>query len=259
MRYAKILFLNFQSIFEERTRSFVWFLLSLYGPLLMILFWRGANTTISFSSIASYYFLLVIGGSLLMSHSEENIALIDIQEGRLGNYILKPMMYFFAKWAEEVPYRLLQGSFGIVALVLFTLIFHIHISLIIFGFFNFLLTILLVLGAMVLAQLYKTCLGFIAFWMTDAYGIFQVSEMLIFVFAGYIVPLFLFPRLFEVISYILPFSFMIYFPVAAASGLLTTSQLLLVMLGQACWIAIFIFFYILLWKNGLKIFTGVGQ
>lgn len=259
MRYAKILFLNFQQVFEERTRSFIWFLLSLYGPLLMILFWRGANTVISFSAISSYYFLLVIGGSLLMSHSEENIALIDIQEGRLGNYILKPFKYFFAKWMEEIPYRLLQSSFGVVTLILFLFVLHIHISSFVSGVFNIVITFLLIIGGIVLAQIYKTCLGFIAFWMTDAYGVFQISEMLIFVFAGYIVPLFLFPHTIEFIAYILPFSYMIYFPVAAFTGLFTLGQLVLILLGQLFWIGCFSLLYTFMWKKGLKMFTGVGQ
>lgn len=194
-----------------------------------------------------------------MSHSEENIALIDIQEGRLGNYILKPFIYFFAKWMEEIPYRLLQGSFGVITLILFLFFFHVHIPSFSFKPLNIIMMILLTLGAVVLTQIYKTCLGFIAFWMTDAYGIFQLSEMLIFIFGGYIVPLFLFPHTIEIIAYIIPFPYMLYFPVAAFAGVFSQLQLLLILLGQLLWICFFIGIYLLLWRKGLRIFAGVGQ
>lgn len=194
-----------------------------------------------------------------MSHSEEDISLIDIQEGHLGNYLLKPFMYFFAKWTEEIPYRLLQGSFGILTLFIFVLFVHINISINFPKVLNIFIAIFLVIGGIILAQIYKTCLGFIAFWMTDAYGVFQLSDMLIFVFGGYIVPLFLFPHTVEMISYLIPFSYMIYFPVAAFVGLFNTQQLLLILLGQIVWISIFSLFYKMLLRNGLKAFTGVGQ
>lgn len=262
MRYAKILFLNFQRVFEERGRSLVWFLLSLFSPLLMILFWEGAKISgsqIQFSAISSYYLLLVVAGSLLMSHSEENVSMIDIQEGRLGSYLLKPFLYFFMKWFEELPYRFLQGSFGIIILIVFSLFFHIFISSFVTGFFNIFFIVLIILASVVLAQIYKMCLGFISFWLTDAYGFFQLSEMLLFIFAGYIVPLSLYPSQVAVVAYSLPFAYMMYFPVAAVEGMFTSSQLLLILLGQGVWIFLGVFIYNFLWRQGVKEFTGVGQ
>lgn len=260
MRYVKIFLLTFQDVFQERARSFVWFLLSLFGPLMMILFWRGANiSSASFTAISSYYFFLVVGASLLMSHSEENIALIDIQEGRLVTYLLKPLPYFILKWIEELPYRLLQGAFGITTVVLFFIIFHIHLSIMRLNVANILLSIVIIALAISLVQTYKMCLGFISFWTMDTYGIFQFSEMIIFVFAGFIVPLSFYPTPVALISYILPFSYMIYFPVASVAGFFSTNQLLLIVLGQSIWIILFSLLYKILWKNGVKAFTGVGQ
>lgn len=260
MRYVKIFLLTLQQVFEQRARSFVWFLLSLFGPVLMILFWRGAAISkTSLSVISSYYFLLIIGGSLLMSHSEENIALIDIQEGRLATYLLKPFSYFISKWLEELPYRILQGSFGLITLLIFAVFLHIPFSSFPKNYLDIFLSLIIVILAITMAQTYKMCLGFISFWTTDAYGIFQFSEMLIFVFAGFIVPLFLFPVQIAIISYILPFSYMIYFPVAAFIGIFSTFQLTQIIFLQLAWISILGLFYRWLWNRGVKAFVGVGQ
>jgi len=194
-----------------------------------------------------------------MSHAEENVSLIDIQEGRLGSYLLKPFLYFFLKWFEEVPNRLLQGGFGVLTLILVVLILHVHINIIFSGFINSVLILLIIFGAVLLAQLYKMNLAFITFWVTDAGGFFQLSEMLLFIFAGYIVPLSLYPTQVAAIAYILPFSYMIYFPVAAVEGIFSVVQLCSILLAQVLWVGIFVLFYKFLWNKGINQFTGVGQ
>ncbi|HSD98692.1 MAG TPA: ABC-2 family transporter protein [Patescibacteria group bacterium] len=260
MRYVRIFLLTFQSVFEERGRSLVWFLLSCINPFIMMLFWRGANiSSTTLSMITSYYFFLIIGGSIIMSHSEENIALIDIQEGRLANYLLKPFPYYSLKWLEELPYRALQGSFGLIVVALFSFLFQVKLSVGSQSVVNFLLIFLMLISAVTLAQLFKVCLGFISFWTTDAYGIFQLSEMFMFILGGYIAPLSFYPSVVASIAYFLPFPYMIYFPIASIAGFYTTQQLVFIFLGQLVWISIFVFLYKSLWKNGLKQFTGVGQ
>lgn len=260
MRYVRIFLLILQEVFEQRTRSLVWFVISLINPLLMLLFWRGANlSTSSFSFISSYYFILMIGGSLLMSHSEESIALIDIQEGKLATYLLKPLTYFGFKWLAELPCRVLQGSFGVATVILLSFLFHLKLLLISPYFINILLVICIILAAISLAQVYKMCLGFVSFWTTDVYGIFQFSEMLSLIFAGVILPLSFYPHVVSIIAYILPFAYIIYFPVAAVVGLFTTNQLFFILCGQIIWIGILFFIYKMMWRRGVKIFTGVGQ
>lgn len=260
MRYVRVFLLTFQHVLEERTRSFVWFVISIINPLIMLLFWRGANISQgAFSAISSYYFLLMIGGSLLMSHSEENVGLLDIQEGRLGSYLLKPFTYFISKWLEELPYRLLQGTFGITTVLLFILVFHIKLSILSLNILNILLCLLIIIAGICLAQVYKMCLAFICFWTTDVYGIFQLPEILIFILSGYILPISFYPHSIAIIAYILPFTYIIYFPVASVAGFFSTMQLLLILSGQIAWLGIFAIVYKVLWRNGVKAFTGVGQ
>ncbi len=194
-----------------------------------------------------------------MSHSEENIALIDIREGRLVNYLLKPFSYYKMKWLEEIPYRIFQGLFGIITVVAFTWFFHIKLTTITFQISHILLISLIIILAVSLAQLFKVCLGLISFWTTDVYGIFQLSEMFLFIFGGYIAPLSFYPSVIASISYFLPFPYMVYFPIAAVSGFYTQQQLLFIALGQTAWLLLLLFLYKRMWKNGIKMFTGVGQ
>lgn len=261
MRYVRLLSLFFQHVSEQRARTFVWFILSIYSPILMILFWRGAQTTAvgwNQSAISSYYLLLVIAGAMLMSHIEDDVARIDIQEGGLSSYLLKPFSYYWIKFYGELPWRVFQGLFGIISFTLILLVFHVKISL---SFTPLSITTVLMLSifAYFISFTYKIILGMLAFWFTDISGVYQLSEMLIFIFAGYIIPLRLYPDILSTFGYIFPFSYIIYFPIAALQGTLTIGEIIKVLIIQLVWIVVLFILYSFLWKKGIKMFTGVGQ
>src|SRR3989304_6642440 len=105
MRYVRMLLLHFDLALVSRSRSFIWFLITLINPLIYLTFWRGALTAgsaspigWSLSSVASYYLLLVIAGAFLSVHIEEVVAYYDIQQGWLSNYLTRPFSYFWFKF-----------------------------------------------------------------------------------------------------------------------------------------------------------------
>jgi ABC-2 type transport system permease protein len=261
MRVIRIFLLHFQVVFAERSRTLVWFLTSLIGPLTMILFWKGAGNRIvnwNFSQVTAYYFLLIIATALLMCHVEDDVANLDIHEGNLVRYLIRPFPYFWMKFLEDISWRLIQGIFGIIVLF-FAIIF--------FGMFfsmttnppTILLACLIALLSFFMTFIYKMVLGIAGFWMSEMRGLFEFSDMLMFITAGYIAPLFLFPQQLERIAYFLPFSYMIYFPVVSFQGKFSTGILLSIIGIQLLWICLFACLYGFLWKKGVKKFTGVGQ
>src|SRR5258708_30397020 len=199
MRYVRIFLLHLQSTFAERARSFVWFLMSLLNPLMLLLFWRGEiqmnnsrSINWSLTTITSYYFLQIIVGSMLMSHTEDDVARRDIEEGNLAAYLLRPFSYYGIKLLNELSYRILQGGMGILVLIIFYF-FFVNFLTIANSPLKIFLSIIIAILAFIVSFTYKMVLGIVAFWLTDIGGIFQLSEMLIFIFAGNIIPLSLFP------------------------------------------------------------------
>src|SRR3990167_5987280 len=137
MKFLKIFLLHFEGLFEHRFRSFIWFLIPVINMLPMILFWTLAtktNQNISWSmrSLNSYYLILIIAMAMLTSHIEEDVADIDIKQGELTRYLMKPFSYYWIKFFEEIPYRILQGFYGVVFLLvlstLFSNFFQINLS-----------------------------------------------------------------------------------------------------------------------------------
>ena len=259
-RHISIFFLQFQEVIEDRGRIFVWTLLAMISPLVYMLFWRGTKGVAGWSvdEIISYYLLAIVMYAAVMSHQEEHIATIDIQEGGLTAYLLKPFPYVRFLFFNEASYRVLQGLLGVFMLACFAFLFPG-----IFIFTNhvdiFLLSVLSMFFAFLITFVFKTAIGLLAFWMTEMRGIFEPINFVLIVFAGLLMPLAFLPHWLESIAYLTPFAYMIYFPVLAFEGKLTMLQLLSVLGMQLVWISILFCLYKILWRAGLKQYTAVGQ
>jgi len=235
----------------------------LVNPAIYLFFWKGATTNgavagWSFSTIAAYYFLVVIASSLLIVHIEEDIAYRDIKEGALVSYLMKPFSYIQRKFIEELPWRIAQGSFGLLVLVgvmvLFTGLLHFSLTPT-----KFALGLCVVVLGYLVSFLFKMVVGISALWFTEYRGLSQLVEFSITIFSGIILPLEQYPDLFRQLAFSLPFSYMIYYPVMGMLGKLDENVLVFVLLRQIMWIIIFYMLYRWLWKKGLYKFTGLGQ
>lgn len=265
MRYAKIFLLHLENLLEHRSRSVVWFLVSITTPLLFLLFWSGTFTshtktvagwTLPF--FTSYYLLLTVASSLLQSHIEENVAMEDIQQGHLVSYLLKPFSYYWIKFFEEIPYRIFQGFIGIVVfIILFALLGSLSaLSLtptIIF------FTIISAVFAILISFTYKMLIGISAFWITDSHGLQQMSEILNYIFAGFIVPISFFPDWLKTISLFTPFPYTLYIPITIIQGILSLQEIFIYLALQITWLIILIFIYIKIWHAGIRKFSAIGQ
>lgn len=264
MRYIRIFLLHFQYVFEHRSRSFVWFLISLFSPFVMFLFYKGASVSQqnlipwSLTQITSYYFFLVIATSFLTSHVEEDVAREDIQEGMLVKYLTKPFSYYWINFFEELPYRVLQGFFGVVVLCIGTFIFRVQFSFVT-DIPSLLLSILIILLAYMLCFTFKMIIGLLAFWVVDISGLYQMIEALFITFGGYIVPLAFMPEAISYTAMVSPFPYMIYFPITAIAGIETISSLIQIVGIQMVWLGVLSFIYTRMWHAGIQKFSAVGQ
>jgi ABC-2 type transport system permease protein len=263
-RLYRIFSICIQDALQYRSEAFVWFLLSMFNTLSALLLWVSgfANKSItgdgiSLPSIQLYYLFLLVVSSSLLSHIEESVARYDIKEGKLVSYLLKPFSYFWMKFFGEVPWRIMGLVFSCIAMFIFSNVFHIHLptpSLILIPGI-----VIVCLLALFLSFMFKMVISLVAFWITEGWALFEIVDVLIVIFAGSIMPLQFFPEWIRSIATILPFSYMIYFPVQALLGALTLQDLGRVILIQGMWIGIFTLVQQTLWKKGINLFTGVGQ
>lgn len=260
MRSFRIFLTCTQEVIAERSEQVIWLLLSCINPLLMILFWRGSSSIKGWTGnvVFSYYLLIIVAGAFLMPHTEENVGVRDIQEGQLSMYILKPFSYYWLKFFNAAAYRIISGIFSILIFIVF-LCFSPNLLNFSNSPVNIFLSIIISLNALFLSFSYKMIIGISAFWLIEIRGLFEVVEVVLAVFAGYLMPIALFPDWLAGISYALPFSYMIYFPVISFEGRLSVFELYRVIIIQIIWLYLFYLLYKKMWNEGLKKYSAVGQ
>lgn len=265
MRIFRLLILHIQEAFYVRSQAFVWFLIVLINPLIYLMYWKAAlqeNPAIlsnqNTASITTYYVILIIAEALLMAHVEIEVAFRDIYEGRLSQYLLKPIPYILLKFLQEMPWRLVQAFFGIVVFFFLYALWpgQIHVQ---FGFIQLVLIFPILLSAFFLSFLFKMVLGLTAIWTTDFRGLSQVIAVVLFIMAGYVIPLHLLPPPLFALAKFLPFFYMIYFPVMAAQGNIFGTELWSGICIQLSWLVFFGCLYRYMWRKAMKKYSGVGD
>ncbi len=263
-RHLRIFLIVCQHVLNYRARNFVWFLESLLNPLVLMLFWQGAVVqgkiinNWSINDIRIYYLYIMIASVFLMHSVESVVSNYDIKEGKLEAYLLKPFSYSILRFYSEAPWRFIQFFYALITFFVLTFFFHIHIP----TFTDPLqlsLALLVVVLAYFLSYLVKIVIAFTTFWLTDIQSIVEINDLLIIMLAGLILPIPFLPLWMQTIANFTPYPYIIYYPTAAFVGLLNTPELINVVGVQAIFIIFFSLLYVIIWKRGLKVFTGVGQ
>lgn len=264
MRKLWRIFLLFsQHALEYKSRSFVWFLVTLFDASVYLLFWRGAlaggGTSVpwSQSQVLSYYLLLIVAGTFLHVHIEEEVAFEDIQYGRLSQYLTRPFSYFGFKFFQELPWRTIQGIFGVVAMLVVSRWYG-GITLVSQSMLVP-LVVAIILAGYVLSFIYKMIVGVLAFWTVDFRGVGNLETIVFVLFAGFLVPLHFLPDMLRAFALVFPLAYILYYPILAVQGSLSFSELWGVLAMQLVWIGVLSLLYRVLWKKGLERFSAVGQ
>lgn len=265
MKYLRIFFLYFQHVLNFRTRIFIWFLTAFINPLFVLIFWiaviKDNGNVLSgwnLSSISTYYLLLIIAGSFIIAHIEEEVAIRDIREGQLVSHIIKPMSYFYMKLLSELGWRIMQGFFGVLVFIIFYIFFQRFVTLP-NTFPEIILVALIIALAFLISFTFKMIVGISAFWFIDFWGLQQIIEVVIVILAGFIMPIELFPNWLENISKMTPFPYMVYYPIISLQSKLANPALINIIFVQVTWLVALGGIYKWLWGRGVKRFTGVGQ
>lgn len=192
-----------------------------------------------------------------MAHVEEEVAVNDIQQGGLVKYLVKPFPYALFKFFEELPWRLLQGFFGLAILVFLN--FWLKSLPMSFDLLKLLCILVTVCFGYAISYFFKMIIGISAFWLTDFRGLQQLVEVITIIFGGFVMPLDLFPPLLKTIAFASPLPYIVYVPIIIFQGKVDTLETAHYLLQQGMWVCFLGLLYIFLWKKGLSIFTGVGQ
>ncbi|QSJ19738.1 ABC-2 family transporter protein [Nostoc sp. UHCC 0702] len=178
----------------------------------------------------------------------------EVVEGKLSPKLLQPLDPVWHHVASHVSERFARTPFALLLIGLFFILYP--QAFWIPSLIQFLLFMLAVVLAFILRFVIQYTFALFAFWTERASALENFWLLFFLFFSGMIAPLEVFPEPVRAIVLFTPFPYLIDFPASILVGLpVDVTRGFLSMVG---WILIFLGANRLLWRAGLKRYSGMG-
>ena len=235
--------------------SFLWMM-----PSLIYLFvWStaaGERTVggLTRGGFVAYYLLLIVVGRLTSSGNNWTVG-DAIRYGRMNVLLLRPMSPVYDALASEAAGIVVRMAFAIPLAIILALILRPELHVLPRDGAAFVPALAL---AWALRFFWDYWLALLSFWATRANALLALQASLVFLLAGQVAPTALLPEGIRQAATVLPFRYMLGFPVEVLMGQLDASALLTGFLFQAGWLLVAFILFLVLWRSGIRRYSAVG-
>lgn len=252
---------TFANMVQYRASLLIWMIGQVLEPLVYLIVWAtiangsgGSVGEYTAAGFAAYYLVFMLVNQLtytwIMYEYEYRI-----RQGYLSFALLKPIHPIHSDISDNLASKLITLPILMVIAFLLALVFHPTAG---FSPWAFLFSIPVLILAFLVRFLVEWTLALAAFWTTRVSAVNQVYFILMLFLAGQIAPLSLFPKWLQILAYILPFRWMLGFPVELILGKLTPFQALEGLGMQFAWLLVSLILIRIVWRAGVRIYSAVG-
>ncbi|MEW6441855.1 MAG: ABC-2 family transporter protein [bacterium] len=264
------LFAVFRLVWMERlvyrVNLFLEILSGIFSSLIIVFLWMAVYRNRSQTVLGDYTLAemvtYLIGGGLIASFVQTAADLqetsLSIQDGSLSNLLLKPIHPYgiwFVRDLAGKSFFLLLGLCGYLAVLLFFREYVVPPA----SALHLLLALVGTGMAALLQFLLFEALSLLAFWIERTYGILFIMRVIMEVLGGAIIPLSFFPEALREVFLNLPFSFLIYLPMALYLGKIPLQDVPWQFLREIGWIAFLAVLNVCIWKKGIRQYVAMGD
>lgn len=178
-----------------------------------------------------------------------------IHSGGMNLLLLRPLSPHFSTLATEIAGKVVCMIFVIPIAAMLAILLHPSLHTTPNNVLLFFVTLLL---AWLLRFFWGYWLALFAFWMTRSDALLSIQDTLIFLLAGQVAPIVLLPGILRNIAVLLPFRYMVSFPLEILLGHLSAPELLTGLAYQISWGAIAFVLFITTWRRGLRYYVAIG-
>jgi viologen exporter family transport system permease protein len=259
--YAQQFRTTFATMLAYRASLVIWMIGQVLEPLIYLIVWstvaNGSGGSVggyTARGFAAYYiaFMLVnqVTYTWVMWEYEYRV-----RQGSLSFALLKPVHPIHSDISDNLSSKLITLPILLVVAGGLALIFRPTAAVTTWAVLAFIPALVL---AFLVRFLLEWTLALAAFWTTRVNAINQVYFLLMLFLAGQIAPLNLFPRWLQIAADILPFRWMLGFPVELVLGRLTPVQALAGLGAQAAWVITSLVLIRFVWRAGVRVYSAVG-
>jgi len=228
-------------------------------PLIYLLVWstaagEGSLGGYTRGGFVAYYLVLILVNQITFAQVNWTVGDM-IRYGQINHILLRPLAPVFDALASEVAGKTVFLVFDVPILVGLAIILKPELT---FTFEKSLLFIVALLLAWMLRFLWGYWIALLAFWTARADALLTLQDSLIFLLAGQVAPVSLLPGVLQGTATILPFRYMVAFPVEILTGNITGTDLANGFIIQVLWLIAAGLLTIFIWNRGLQRYAGFG-
>lgn len=257
--------MGWQDALVYRANAFIWVLYAALPAITLMLVWRAAYASgtdtsqggLNLSEMMTYYICVTALSIVITPHPEWETAM-QIRDGKLTAFIVRPIGYYGHRVAQETSYQILKSLMMLPSLGLMLWIFHDDLQFPAFEATRWTLFLLASLLSYILLTQIKFLLGISAFWIVEPAGFLELWHTLLAVLGGRLLPLGELPQWVQVVANYTPFASLYTFPVGLFLGTVETQNILPGFAMQIFWILLLTGTVRALWQRGLLAYEAYG-
>jgi ABC-2 type transport system permease protein len=246
---------------QYRISLVIWMIGLVLSPLVYLVVWttvahaKGGNVgTYSAHDFAAYFIVLMIVDHITFTWVIFN-ADFRIRQGALSPLLLRPVHPINADIVENASFKLLMLMVIVPAAVVLSLAFGPRIHPAPWAVIAFFPALAL---AAALRFTVEWTVSLVSFWISRMAALDQMYYVLILFLSGQVAPISLFPGPVQVAANILPFRWMVAFPVELLLGRVSVHEAIVGFGMLFGWLVVGVIALRFVWRLGLKQYSAVG-
>jgi len=261
-KWYAIFSIYFQDGIAYRASGLIWILTDLVTAVTMPLVWASANNgsgTIqgfTTSNFVLYYLCLLLLGSFITSHIMWDLAM-EIKEGQFSAMLVRPVSFYQVMFFRNLSWRVIRTMLFFPFFLILLWLYRAYLG----GAHVYLVPQFwcsLVLGNLV-SFTTVMMMAMIALFTQEAMSIFELYYVPMLFLSGQLFPIALLPGWARFLGELFPFYYTTGAPTEILIGRVTGAAAWETVVAQVAWVLIAYAVSKVLWRKGLKHYTGVGM
>jgi ABC-2 type transport system permease protein len=247
---------------QYRAANLIWLIGAVLEPVIYLVVWDtvaqvqgGSVGDFTSQDFAAYFLALMVVDRLTFSWIMWEYGFM-IRHGLLARRLMRPLHPFWVDVMDNLAYKAFIIVVLIPTAILLTIFFRPSFQMTWLDLAAF-------APALILAFILRFCLewtlAMAAFWTTRIDAINQIYFVIFLFFSGRLAPLELMPEFVQTLAAMLPFRWMLSFPLEILLGRVAVQEILIGYTVQLGWIAVVVTALLLAWRASVKQFSAVGS